>query len=85
MENNSKSKNKISPDLRQRLLNETNKPFRGPRRLLWLALFGSAFIGLFIMGLKSLSGDMLNTNDYYIQISAVIIFAFVLWFDREKK
>ena len=37
------------------------------------------------MGLKSLSGDMLNTNDYYIQISAVIIFAFVLWFDREKK
>ena len=40
---------KIDPELRKKLLRESQTPFKSLRRILWIAFTGSAFLGLFIM------------------------------------
>ena len=60
-------------------------PWRGIRRLLWIALFGSASIGLLIMSTKGLSGESILISDALIQLGAFFIFATLLWIDRPKK
>jgi len=40
---------KIDPELKKKLLKESQAPFKGLRRILWIALSGSAFLGLLIM------------------------------------
>ena len=40
---------KIDPELKKKLLKESQAPFKGLRRVLWIAFTGSAFLGLFIM------------------------------------
>ena len=51
---------KIDPELKKKLLKETQTPFKGLRRILWIAFSGSAFMGLLIMLSKIASGNDLQ-------------------------
>ena len=75
---------KIDPELKKKLLKESQTPFKGLRRILWIAFSGSAFLGLLIMFSKFASGSVLNQNNLIIQLSACIIFPTLLFFDRNK-
>ena len=75
---------KIDPELKKKLLNETQNPFKGLRKILWIAFSGSAFLGLFIMLSKIASGSDLNQNNLFIQLGACILFPTLFFFDRDK-
>ena len=75
---------KIDPELKKKLLKETQTPFRGLRKILWIAFSGSAFLGLLIMLSKIASGSELKLNNLLIQFGACIIFPTLLFFDRNK-
>ena len=75
---------KIDPKLKKKLLKETQTPFKGLRRILWIAFSGSAFLGLFIMLSKIVNGSELQQNNLLIQLSACILFPTLLFFDRNK-
>ena len=75
---------KIDPDLKKKLLKETQAPFKGLRRILWIAFSGSAFLGLLIMLSKIASGGELNQNNLLIQFLACVLFPTLLFFDRNK-
>ena len=81
---NSGIANKLDPQLRARLLQESRTPFRGVRRVLWVALFGSSFIGIIVMGLRAFSGENVLLSDAGIQTGAVLIFGCLLFFDRHR-
>ena len=75
---------KIDPKLREKLLKETRAPFKGLRRLLWIAFSGSAFLGLLIMLSSIASGNELQQNNLLIQLGACVIFPILLFLDRNK-
>ena len=75
---------KIDPELKKKLLRETQSPFKGLRRILWIAFSGSAFLGLFIMISKIASGTELQQNNLLIQLGACILFPTLLFLDRNK-
>jgi len=75
---------KIDPELKKKLLKETQTPFKGLRRILWIAFSGSAFLGLLIMLSKSASGSNLQVNNLFIQLVACILFPTLLFLDRNK-
>ena len=75
---------KIDPDLKKKLLRESQAPFKGLRRLLWIAFSGSAFLGLLIMLSKIASGSELQQNNLFIQIGACILFPTLLFLDKNK-
>ena len=75
---------KIDPKLKKRLLKETQTPFKGLRRILWIAFSGSAFLGLLIMLSKIASGSELQQNNLLIQFGACLLFPTLLFFDRNK-
>ena len=75
---------KIDPELKKKLLNESQAPFKGLRRTLWIAFSGSAFLGLLIMISKIASGSELQNNNLLIQVGACVIFPALLFFDRNK-
>tara|TARA_B100000161_G_scaffold169395_1_gene121382 strand:+ start:293 stop:529 length:237 start_codon:yes stop_codon:yes gene_type:complete len=75
---------KIDPDLKKKLLKESQAPFKGLRRILWIAFSGSAFLGLVIMLSKLASGGELKQNNILIQVGACILFPTLLFFDRNK-
>ena len=75
---------KIDPELKKKLLKETQAPFKGLRRILWIAFSGSAFLGLFIMLFTMASGNELQQNNLVIQLGACVIFPTLLFFDRNK-
>ena len=75
---------KIDPELKKKLLKESQSPFKGLRRILWIAFSGSAFLGLLIMLSKIFSGSELQPNNLIIQIFASIIFPTLLFLDRDK-
>ena len=75
---------KIDPELKKKLLMESQSPFKGLRRVLWIAFSGSAFLGLLIMVSKIASGTELNQNNLLIQLGACIIFPTLLFFDKNK-
>tara|TARA_A100001388_G_scaffold246726_1_gene205888 strand:- start:119 stop:355 length:237 start_codon:yes stop_codon:yes gene_type:complete len=75
---------KIDPDLKKKLLKETQAPFKGLRRILWIAFSGSAFLGLVIMLFKIASGSELPQNNLLIQVGACILFPTLLLLDRNK-
>ena len=75
---------KIDPELKRKLLKETQAPFKGLRRILWIAFTGSAFLGLIIMLSKIASGNELQQNNLFIQLGACILFPALLIFDRNK-
>ncbi len=76
---------KIDPELKKKLLRETQTPFKGLRRILWIAFSGSAFLGLLIMLSRIASGNDLQLNSILIQLGACILFPTLLFFDRNKK
>ena len=75
---------KIDPELKKKLLKETQAPFKGLRKTIWIACSGSAFLGLFIMLSKILSGNEIAQNNLIIQISACLVFPLLLFFERDK-
>ena len=72
---------KIDPELKKKLLKESQSPFKGLRRILWIAFSGSAFLGLLIMLTKIASGVELQKNNLLIQFGACIIFPTLLFFE----
>ena len=75
---------KIDPELKKKLLKETQTPFKGLRRILWIAFSGSAFLGLLIMFAKITSGGELPQNNLLIQLAACILFPTLLFFDKNE-
>jgi len=75
---------KIDPELKKKLLKESQAPFNGLRRILWIAFSGSAFLGLLIMLLQISSGSELQQNNLLIQVGACILFPTLLIFDKKK-
>ena len=75
---------KIDPELKKKLLKETQTPFKGLRRILWIAFSVSAFLGLVIMLSKSASGSDVQVNNLFIQLVACIVFPTLLFLDRNK-
>ncbi len=75
---------KIDPELKKKLLKESQSPFKGLRRILWITFSGSAFLGLLIMLSKIASSGELQLNNLFIQIVACILFPTLLFFDRNK-
>ena len=76
---------KIDPKLKKKLLRESQAPFKGLRKILWIAFSGSAFLGLFIMLSKIANGNELQQNNLLIQLGACILFPTLLFFDQNKK
>ncbi len=76
---------KIDPELKKKLLKESQSPFKGLRRILWIAFTGSAFLGLLIMLSQIASGGELQQNNLFIQIGACIIFPTLLFLDKNKE
>ena len=74
----------IDPELKKKLLKETQTPYKGLRRILWIAFSGSAFLGLLIMLSKIASGSELQQNNLLIQFGACLLFPALLFFDRNK-
>ena len=66
-------------------MKESKTPFRGLRRAVWIALFGSAALGFFIMVTNIIAGDTVSVNDLAIQTSALLILGFILFKDRNKQ
>ena len=85
MSNSNKPEFNLDPNLRTRLLKETKNPYRGLRRAVWIALFGSAALGFFIMLTNIIAGDNVSSNDLAIQVSALVILGFLLFKDRSKE
>tara|TARA_Y100000991_G_C21778680_1_gene266245 strand:+ start:61 stop:300 length:240 start_codon:yes stop_codon:yes gene_type:complete len=75
---------KIDPKLKKKLLKESQNPFKGLRKILWIAFTGSAFLGLFIMLSKIASGNELQQNNLLIQIGACLLFPLLLFLERNK-
>ena len=75
---------KIDPELKKKLLKETQNPFKGLRKVLWIAFSGSAFLGLLIMLFKIYSGVELQQNNLLIQLGSCLIFPTLLFLDRNK-
>ena len=76
---------KIDPELKKKLLRESQAPFKGLRKILWITFTGSAFVGLLIMLSKISSGYEVQQNNLLIQIGACIIFPLLLFLDRNKE
>ena len=75
---------KIDPELRKKLLKESQSPFKGLRKILWIAFSGSAFLGLLIMLSRIASGNELEQNNLLIQLVACVLFPSLLFLDRNK-
>ena len=76
---------KIDPELKKKLLKESQTPFKGLRRLFLIAFGGSAFLGLFIMLSKIASGNEVQQNNFLIQLGACALFSLLFFLDRKKE
>ena len=84
MGSNLPSTSQLDPAVQARLLRELKTPWRGLRRALWLALAASGGIGLATMALRLSSGQDVGSVDLLIQVAALVLFAGLLWFDRDR-
>ena len=75
---------KIDPKLKEKLLKESQTPFKALRKILWIAFSGSAFLGLLIMLSRIASGTELQQNNLLIQLGACVIFPTLLILDRNR-
>ncbi|MEB3266208.1 MAG: DUF3493 domain-containing protein [Cyanobacteriota bacterium] len=78
------SPSRLDPELRQRLLQEVQAPWRGLRRALWFALSASAAVGLATMALRASAGGEVAATDLLIQLGALGLCGSLLWFDRQR-
>ena len=85
MNNPNKPGSNLDHNLKARLLKESKNPYRGLRRAVWIALFGAAALGFFIMVTNMIVGDTVSINDLAIQTSALVILGFLLFIDRSKE
>tara|TARA_B100000700_G_scaffold140413_1_gene156410 strand:- start:263 stop:535 length:273 start_codon:yes stop_codon:yes gene_type:complete len=85
LSNSNNPESNLDPNLKARLLKESKNPYRGLRRAVWIALFGSAALGFFIMITNLIAGDKVSVNDLAIQTSALVILGFLLYKDRTKE
>ena len=76
---------KIDPELKKKLLKESQAPYKGLRKVLWITFTGSAFLGLFIMVSKIASGNEIQQNNLLIQLGACVFFPFLLFLERNKE
>ena len=76
---------KIDPELKKKLLQETQAPFKGLRRILWIAFSGSAFLGLLIMLSNIAGGNGIPNNNIFIQLGACTLFPILFFLDRNKE
>ncbi len=74
----------LDPKLREKLLKESRQPFKGVRRVIWIALSASAGIGLLIMGIRFSTGETVQMNDFIIQVLAFLLFGTLFYFDRSN-
>ena len=75
---------KIDSELKKKLLKESQAPFKGLRRILWITFSGSAFLGLLIMLSKIASGNEIQQNNLLIQLGACLLFPFLLFIDKNE-
>ena len=75
---------KIDPELKKKLLKESQAPFKGLRKIFWITFSGSAFLGLLIMFSELASGNDLPQNNLLIQLAACLIFPTLLSLERNK-
>ena len=75
---------KIDPELKKKLLKESQSPYKGLRRIMWIAFSGSAFLGLLIMLSRIASGSELQQSNLLIQLGACILFPTLLFLDKNK-
>ena len=75
---------KIDPKLKKKLLKESQSPFKGLRKILWIAFSGSAFLGLFIMLSKISTGSEVQQNNLLIQLCACVLFPFLFFIEKDK-
>ncbi len=76
---------KIDPELKKKLLKETKAPFKGLRRVIYVACAGSAFLGLFIMLSQMAAGNEIQQNNLLIQLGACALFPLLFFLERNKK
>ena len=76
---------KIDPELKKKLLKETKAPFKGLRRVIYVACAGSAFLGLFIMLSQMAAGNDIQQNNLLIQLGACVLFPFLFFLERNKR
>ncbi len=84
MGSNLPSSSQLDPAVQARLLRELRTPWRGLRRALWLALAASGGVGLATMAMRLASGQEVGSVDLLIQVAALVLFAGLLWFDRDR-
>jgi len=84
MGSNLPSSRQLDPAVQARLLRELQTPWRGLRRALWLALAASGGVGLAAMAMRLASGQDVGSVDLLIQVAALVLFAGLLWFDRDR-
>ena len=75
---------KIDPELRKKLLKESQTPFKGLRKIIWIACTGSAYLGLLIMLSQIAGGNGFQQNNFLIQLGACVISPILLFLDRDK-
>ncbi len=75
----------LDPKMREKLVQESRQPFKGIRRVVWIALSGSAGIGLLIMSIRFFSGETVLKNDFGIQIGAFLLFLTLVIIDRSDE
>ena len=75
---------KIDSELKKKLLKESQAPFKGLRRILWITFSGSAFLGLLIMLSKIASGNEIQQNNLLIQLGACLLFPLLLFIDKNE-
>ena len=75
---------KIDPELKKKLLKESQAPFKGLRKIFWIAFSGSAFLGLLIMLFRFTNGSEFQQNNLLIQLGACILFPTLLFLERKK-
>ncbi len=75
----------MDPQLKAKLEQELKTPWQSLRRGLWIALEASAALGLMIMVLRFVGGEVVGLKDLLIQVGAVVLFAYLLWKDRSPQ
>ena len=75
---------KIDPELKKKLLKESQNPLKGLRKILWITFTGSAYLGLFIMLSKIAGGNAIDKENILIQLVACVLFPFLIFLDRNK-